>query len=68
MWRSEHLKKGWENNLDGLAKSLKSLLSVIPAPYPVVGSNRQLRGKLQQESSLFRCLEFLWIPVFTPAR
>jgi hypothetical protein len=24
---------------------------VIPAPYPVVGSNRQVRGKLQQESS-----------------
>jgi hypothetical protein len=24
---------------------------IIPAPYPVVGSNRQVRGKLQQESS-----------------
>ena len=31
----------------------------------MVGSNRQVRGKLQQESSLFRYLEFLWIPVFT---
>ena len=25
--------------------------AVIPAPYPVVGSNRQVRGKLQRESS-----------------
>ena len=24
---------------------------VIPAPYPVVGSNRQVRGKLQRETS-----------------
>ena len=24
--------------------------AVIPAPYPVVGSNRQVRDKLQQES------------------
>jgi hypothetical protein len=24
--------------------------AVIPAPYPVVGSNRQVRGKLQRES------------------
>jgi len=28
-----------------------SVFLVIPAPYPVVGSNRQVRDKLQQESS-----------------
>jgi hypothetical protein len=39
-------------------KSLKRLFFVIPAPY-------QARGKLQQESSLFKHLEFSWIPVFT---
>ena len=49
---------------------MKRLYSVIPAPYPVVGSNRQVRGKLQRESTLFRYLKILsvssrndWIPV-----
>jgi hypothetical protein len=45
--------------IDGLVKSLKKLFSVIPALYPVVGSNRQVRGKLQQESSLLSYLEIL---------
>jgi hypothetical protein len=47
--------------INSLVKSLKTLFSVIPAPY-------QVRGKLQQESSLFGYLETLWIPVSTPAR
>jgi len=59
----------------GLIKRLKKPFLVIPVPYPVVGSNRQVRDKLQQESSLFSYFEILsvssrndWIPVFTPAR
>jgi len=46
----------WEK--DGFVTSLKRLFSVIPAPY-------QVRGKLQQEYSLFKRSEFFWIPVFT---
>ena len=30
--------------------------NVIPAPYPVVGSNRQVRGKLHRESRLRPCV------------
>jgi hypothetical protein len=34
---------------------------VTPAPYPVVGSNRQVRSKLQRESS---DVKSSWIPAF----
>jgi hypothetical protein len=34
---------------------------VTPAPYPVVGSNRQVRGKLRREA---RDVKRFWIPAF----
>jgi hypothetical protein len=34
-------------DIDELAESLKIPFSVIPAQYPVVGSNRQVLGKLR---------------------
>jgi hypothetical protein len=43
-------------------KSPRRVFSVIPAPYPVVGSNRQVRGKLQQESSPLGGLSFSGFP------